>query len=112
MNKHIDRVQIPASKVLEVLIDGPLPSRYSVRCETRSDEDLLENRLPTVADLLGDLAYSMFEVSDWKDDHRYSAKACGQYAYKCIRNHVLECLDYLDIDDAKTLCRDFLRDTR
>lgn len=105
---EIDQVVIPAREILSLVIGGPLPDRWSVNCETIHDENLRNNRLPLVSDLLGKLAYSLLEVSSWKDDHRYSAKECGQYAYNCLEAFASDLLEYIDPKDATRICKQWL----
>ena len=47
--------------------------------------------------------YALFQVSGWKEDGRYSAKACGEKAYLAIVNLVNDFIDYMETDDLKQL---------
>lgn len=105
---EIDQVVIPASEILSLVINGPLPDKWSVHCETIHDGELRNNRLPLIADLLGKLAWSLMHVSRWKDDHRASAKECGTYAYNCLEAFASDFLEYIDPEDAIRICKQWL----
>lgn len=99
---------IEREDVLSLLVGGEMPGKYSVSCETNSDNDLLNNRLPKVEYLLCEIKSSLGGVASWKDDTRYSAQKCGQHAYLAIKNDIEESLYRLDLDDAIKICKEFI----
>lgn len=101
--------KITRDDVLSLLIGGKLPTTYSVHCETSHDNELINNRLPYIHMLASDLIYSLHQVSDWKEDHRYSAKACGKFAYSKIEELAEEIFDYLDESDGVRFCKEYLK---
>lgn len=105
---EIDQVVIPARDILSLVIGGPLPDKWSVHCETIHDRDLRDNRLPLVSDLISKLAWSLLQVSRWKEDNRASAKECGQYAYNCLEAFASDLLEYIDPKDANRICKQWL----
>lgn len=86
-------IEIDYKDVLECLIDGPIPNSYSVYCETNRDKHLLKSRLPNCVEIIELLSNGLCEISStWRDDHRYSAQACGQYCDEAIRDIIRESL--------------------
>lgn len=67
-----------------------------------SDANLLET-IDNHAKLAGDMMYALFQVSEWKDDGRYSAKECGKKAYNSLLNLAYDLIGYLDTNDLKKL---------
>jgi len=105
---EIDQVVLEAKDVLALVLNGPIPDKWSVHCETINDEELRNNRLPLVSDLASKLLWSLFMVSSWKGDYRYSANECGKYAYNCLEAIANDMLEYLEPNDATRLCREWL----
>ncbi len=105
---EIDQMMIPARDILSLVLNGPLPDKWSVYCETIHDENLRDNRLPLVSDLLSELARSLMLVSRWKNDHRASASECGTYAYNCLEAFASDFLEYIDPEDATRICKQWL----
>lgn len=93
---------IEKNKLLSIVLGGPVMTKWSVQCETNSDGNLLE-RISLHSELASEMMYALFQVSDWKEDGRYSAKACGEKAYKDIVNLVNEFIDYMETEDLKEL---------
>ena len=93
---------IEKEKILSIILDGPVMSKWSVQCETNSDANLLET-IDNHAELAGDMMYALFQVSEWKDDGRYSAKECGKKAYNSLLNLAYDLIGYLDTNDLKKL---------
>lgn len=105
---EINQVVLEAKDVLALVLGGPIPDKWSVYCETTHDEDLRNNRLPLVADLMSKMAWSLMQVSSWKDDNRWSAKECGRYAYNCLTCFAGDILEYIDPQDATKICKEWL----
>ena len=93
---------IEKEKILSIILDGPVMSKWSVQCETNSDANLLET-IDNHAELASDMMYALFEVSAWKKDERYSAKECGKKAYDSLVNLAYDLIEYLDTNDLKKI---------
>ena len=105
---EINQVVIEADKLLALVLNGPIPDKWSVYCETAHDRELRDNRLPLVSDLMTKLAWSLMQVSGWKNDHQASAKECGTYAYDCLTCFARDILEYIDPQDATKICKEWL----
>lgn len=97
---------IPTSKLLELILGGPILNKYSVRCDTCLDKEVLK-RIAIHSDLAFKICDALYSVSGWKDNYRYSAKACGQKAYSVLKNLCEDMLYWLDEEDAVEICRTY-----
>lgn len=97
---------IPTSELLKLILGGPILNEYSVRCDTYSDKEVLK-RIAIHSDLAFKICDALYSVSGWKDDYRYSAKACGQKAYSVLKNLCEDILYWLDEEDAVEICRTY-----
>lgn len=101
---------VEKSDVLALVLGGPLPSKWSVSCDSNKDTELL-NRLPLLGELLCDLVESTYQVSTWKDDSRTSASLCGKEAYEYLVNvvDVIVNCGYIDDEDVRSIFAEYLK---
>lgn len=95
---------IPTSKLLELILGGPILNKYSVSCDTYLDKEVVQKRIAIHSDLAFKICDALYSVSGWKDDYRYSAKACGQKAYSVLKDLCEDMLYWLDEKDAVEIC--------
>lgn len=99
---------IPTSELLKLILGGPILNKYGVNCDTYSDKEVLK-RIAIHGDLAFKICDALYSVADWKDDNRYSAKACGQKAYSILKSLCEDMLYWLDEEDAVEICRTYIR---
>lgn len=99
---------ILTSDILSLVLGGPILTKYSVSCESNNDEEVLR-RIIKHNDLALKILVGLRDAADWKDDNRYSAKACGQKAYSILKSLCEDMLYWLDEEDVVEICRTYIR---